>query len=246
MPYFVCQRDLFEVRERPSRTYSWKVFLMANIIVEIPYQVFSGIVIYATFYYSLAGRQSSDRQGLVLLYCIQFFSYASSFAHLVVAAMPNTESADAVVVLLFSMMLSFNGVLIPPVALPGFWVFMYRVSPLTYWVSGIVATIVHGRPVECSATELSTFDPPANQTCQQYLELYLERSPGTLLNPKALSNCQLCGLTTADQFVSQSKINWEDRWRNWGIGWVYIVFNIAVAVLLYYLFRVRGSKVQRK
>ncbi|PIG85620.1 hypothetical protein AARAC_002995 [Aspergillus arachidicola] len=67
MPYFVAQRDLFEIRERPSRAYSWKVFLIANIFVEIPYKVFTGIIIYAAFYYPLAGIQSSDRQGLVLL-----------------------------------------------------------------------------------------------------------------------------------------------------------------------------------
>ncbi|RAQ58607.1 hypothetical protein COH20_002803 [Aspergillus flavus] len=211
MPYFVAQRDLFEIRERPSKAYSWKVFLIANIFVEIPYQIFTGIIIYAAFYYPLAGIQSSDRQALVLLYCIQFFVYASSFAHLVIAAMSDTESADAVVILLFSMMLSFNGVLIPPVALPGFWIFMYRVSPLTYWVSGIVATIVHDRPVECSESELSIFDPPPNQACQQYLGPYLQQSPGRLLNPDALSGCQFCGLTTADQFVSQYNINWDER-----------------------------------
>lgn len=30
-----------------------------------------------------------------------------------------------------------------------------------------------------------------------------------------------------------------DRWRNFGIGWAYIGFNIFATVLLYYLFRVK-------
>ena len=38
MPLFVTQRSLYEVRERPSKAYSWKAFLVANIAVEIPYQ----------------------------------------------------------------------------------------------------------------------------------------------------------------------------------------------------------------
>jgi ATP-binding cassette subfamily G (WHITE) protein 2 (PDR) len=38
MPLFVTQRSLYEVRERPSKAYSWKAFLIANIVVEIPYQ----------------------------------------------------------------------------------------------------------------------------------------------------------------------------------------------------------------
>ncbi|GIJ87067.1 hypothetical protein Asppvi_005969 [Aspergillus pseudoviridinutans] len=246
LPFFVFQRALYEVRERPSKTYSWKAFLIANILVEIPYQVLTGIVIYASFYYSLAGIQSSERQGLVLLFCIQFFIYASSFAHLVVAAMPDTQSAGAIIVLLFSMMLSFNGVLLSPTALPGFWIFMYRISPLTYWVGGIVATILHDRPIQCSKVELSVFDPPAGQTCGEYLAPYLVRSPGTLLNPESTKDCQFCALSTADQYVSQNEIVWAERWRNWGIVWIYVVFNIVVATALYFVFRVRVSSAKRK
>ncbi len=47
MPKFVTQRDLYEVRERPSKAYSWKAFLIANIVVEIPYQTLLGILVYA-------------------------------------------------------------------------------------------------------------------------------------------------------------------------------------------------------
>ena len=38
MPTFVTQRSLYEVRERPSKAYGWEVFLIANIVVEIPFQ----------------------------------------------------------------------------------------------------------------------------------------------------------------------------------------------------------------
>lgn len=30
-------RGLYEGRERPSKTYSWHVFLMSNIVVELPW-----------------------------------------------------------------------------------------------------------------------------------------------------------------------------------------------------------------
>jgi ABC-type multidrug transport system permease subunit len=33
-PEFCNQRTLYEARERPSKTYSWQVFMLANIIVE--------------------------------------------------------------------------------------------------------------------------------------------------------------------------------------------------------------------
>lgn len=35
LPNFVEQRTLYEARERPSKTYSWKAFMVANISVEI-------------------------------------------------------------------------------------------------------------------------------------------------------------------------------------------------------------------
>lgn len=37
-------------------------------------------------------------------------------------------------------------------------------------------------------------------------------------------------------------IVWNQRWRNWGLGWAYIGFNIGGAVALYYIFRVRHYK----
>jgi ATP-binding cassette, subfamily G (WHITE), member 2, PDR len=41
IPFFVLSRSLYEVRERPSKTYSWVAFMFANIIVEIPWNLVS-------------------------------------------------------------------------------------------------------------------------------------------------------------------------------------------------------------
>lgn len=125
-PYFVTQRSLYEVREKPSKAYSWQAFLIANVIVEIPWHISMGILTYACFYYPIAGVQSSDRQGLVLLFCIQLFIYAASFAQMTVAAMRDAETAAAVVSLLTILSLLFCGVMQSPAALPGFWNFMVR------------------------------------------------------------------------------------------------------------------------
>ena len=50
---------------------------------------------------------------------------------MLIAALPDAETAGNIATLMFSMTLTFNGVFQPPNALPGFWIFMYRVSPLT-------------------------------------------------------------------------------------------------------------------
>jgi ATP-binding cassette subfamily G (WHITE) protein 2 (PDR) len=239
-PLFLTQRALYEVRERPSKAYSWKAFMIANIVVEIPYQIITGIITFACVYYPTAGIQSSDRQGLVLLYFIQFFIYASTFAHMTIAALPDEQTAAAVNTLLLLFSLMFCGVLQAASAMPGFWIFMYRVSPFTYWIGGMVATELHDRHVSCSDAEMSVFNPPAGQSCGQYMSAYLQAgAPGQLQNPGAMSDCQYCPMTVADQFMGQVGINWGDRWRNFGLVWVYVIFNVFITIMVYYFFRVR-------
>ncbi|KAI0889730.1 ABC-2 type transporter-domain-containing protein [Annulohypoxylon maeteangense] len=240
-PLFTTQRSLYEVRERPSKVYSWQSFLIANTIVELPYQVIAGIIVFASVYYPITGIQSPDRQGLVLLFIIQFFLYSSTFAHMTVAALPNAETAGALVTLLVLMSLIFCGVFQTPTALPGFWIFMYRLSPFTYWIGGIVGTQLHDRHVDCSVTETSIFDPRPGQDCQTYMADFLYPNGtalGYLQNPNATEACRYCSLSKADDFLAPSGIYWDDRWRNFGLVWVYIVFNVMVTVGTYYLFRV--------
>ncbi len=206
MPRFVIQRSLYEVRERPSKAYSWAAFIIANITVEIPWQMLLGILVYASYYYGIFDVQSSKRQGLILLFCMQFFFFASTFAQMLIAALLDAATAGNIATIMFSLTLTFNGVMQPPQALPGFWIFMYRVSSLTYLVDGVAATGMHGRTVVCALNELSRFNPPTGQTCQAYLANYLKTAPGQLMNSMATSQCEYCPLTTSDQFLASVAI----------------------------------------
>ncbi len=244
MPRFVTQRELYEVRERPSKAYSWKAFLIANISVEIPYQILLGITVFACYYYPIytrGGIQSSERQGLVLLYCIQLFVFASTYSNMIIAAIPNSETAGAIATLLFSLILVFNGVFQTPDALPGFWIFMWRVSPFTYLVSGIISSGLSGRAVRCAQNELAVMQPPNGQSCGEYLQRYAAKAGGQVYNPESMENCEYCPLSNADQLLSQSRIEYNTRWRNFGLMFAYLVFNICAAVFLYYWFRVHKS-----
>ena len=207
MPKFVVQRSLYEVRERPSKAYSWAAFLIANVIVEIPYQIFAGVISWACYYYPIYGaNQASHRQGLMLLFVIQFYMFTSTFATFIISALPDAETGGTIATLLFIMATTFNGVMQPPNALPGFWIFMYRVSPLTYLIAGMTATGLHGRPIRCDTAELSVFNPPSDSTCGDYLAPYLQSAPGMLYNPSATQGCEYCQLRNADQYLASSNI----------------------------------------
>ncbi|CAI7616198.1 unnamed protein product [Penicillium manginii] len=243
MPRFVAQRSLYEVRERPSRTYSWKVFIVSQILVEVPWQVCLGVCSWASFYWSVFGTdQDSERRALIMLFIVQFFIYAASMAQFVICAIPEPTLGAIIATMTFGLSFIFNGVMQPPSDLPRFWIFMYRVSPFTYYISGISSTALHGRQVQCNSAELRVFDPPANQTCGEYLGKYAEAALGSIYNPDATSDCQYCTMREADQYLAAREIYWEDRWRNYGIFWCYFVFNIIGAITLYYIFRVRTSR----
>ena len=117
---------------------------------------------------------------------------------------------------------------------------MYRLSPLTYIVGGIAATGLHSRPVQCSASEVSLFNPPSGLTCGVYVNSYLAVAPGQLYNPNATTQCQYCPLSNSDQILSLSEISWSKRWRDFGIVWAYIFFNVCMAMTLYFIFRVKS------
>lgn len=165
---------------------------------------------------------------------------------MIIAALPDAPTAGPISALLFSLMLTFCGVLQKPSALPSFWQFMWRVSPFTYMMGGWAGSGLQGRAVNCASNEFAVFDPPNNMTCGEYLAPYFSGGAiGKLLVADATSNCQYCPLQNADQYLATSDIYPSDIYRNLGISYGYVVFNICMAVLFYYLFRVKRVSVLR-
>jgi ABC-type multidrug transport system permease subunit len=244
MPNFLLHRTIYEVRERHSGTYRASTFLFASILAEIPYHILLGCISFSILNYTLFGIRSPSDQGLSLLYFVYFYVYAGTFAHMVVAALPDGTTAARATTILFSMMVLFAGVFQPPDALPGFWIFMYRVSPMTYLVGGLVAVGLSGNEIVCAEEELAVFQPPSGITCAEYMaEAFRSGSAdGTLLDPGATSDCQYCPLRSANQVLGGLQIEYSDRWRNWGFGLVYVAFNIICVFVLYYLFRLGRLK----
>ena len=144
LPSFVQQRDLYEARERPSRTFSWISFIFAQIFVEVPWNILAGTIAYFIYYYPIgfysnasAAGQLHERGALFWLFSCAFYVYVGSVGLLVISFNQVAESAANLASLLFTMSLSFCGVMTTPSAMPRFWIFMYRVSPLTYFIQAL-------------------------------------------------------------------------------------------------------------
>lgn len=248
MPHFVSQRSLYEVRERPSKAYSWKAFMISNIFVELPWNTLMSVLMFLCWYYPVGlYKNAEDTDSVTLrgaqmwLFIWTFLLFSSTFAHFMVAAYDNAENAGNTGNLLFLLCLIFCGVLATPDQFPGFWIFMYRVSPFTYLVSGMLSVGIANTRVHCASNELLHFDP-VNGTCGEYLEAYQSAVGGYLVDDNATSDCQYCPISDTNIYLKTVSVNYSDAWRNFGIMWVYIIFNIAAALALYWLVRVPKTK----
>ena len=122
---------------------------------------------------------------------------------------------------------------------------MYRVSPFTYLVDGMLSTGLANTRVQCSSIEYAIFQPAANQTCSQYLQNYINSVGGYLNNPDATQDCQYCSVLSTNVYLSGVSSSYAHRWRSFGIMWAFIIFNIAAALFFYWLARVpKKQKVQ--
>jgi len=180
----------------------------------------------------------TERGGLMFLFILTFMLFTSTFTDLIVAGMESAETAGNVAQLMFSMTLIFCGVLASPQTLPGFWIFMYRVSPFTYLVDGVMSTALANTKVKCASIEYLHFDPPSGMNCGDYLKPYISAAGGYLIDSNATSDCSLCPMADTNSFLAQVNSHYSDRWRNFGIMWAYIAFNVVGAVFMYWLVRV--------
>lgn len=251
MPMFVTQRTLYEARERQSKTYCWQSFVISNIVVEMLWNSVCAILCFFVWYYPIGLYRNAEptdtvniRSFLTMLLVWVTFLFASSLAHMLIAGVDSEEVAGAISTLLSIMMYAFCGILAGPNALPGFWIFMYRVNPFTYLVSSLMSTTLGQAPAHCASNEFQIFSAPVNQTCGQYLQDYISIAGGYVENPEASGAeiCQFCQLESTDQFLRNINVNFGNRWRNFGFLWVYVVFNVAAAISLYWLVRVPKGK----
>ncbi|CCH45147.1 Multidrug resistance protein [Wickerhamomyces ciferrii] len=248
LPEYVRQRELYEVRERPSKTFSWKAFITAQITSEVPWNALVGTIAFLVFYYPVGfynnaapngSAEVHDRGAYAWFLTVLFFVYTGSFAHLVIAPLELADAAGNLASLIFTLCLTFCGVLVTSEGLPGFWIFMYRVSPFTYFIDGFLSNAVAHNVVKCSDSELVHFSPPQGATCGDYMKEYLEKAgTGYVEDPSSTSECGFCSISSTDAFLKVVKLDYGRRWRNVGIFIAFIVINWILAVFFYWLARV--------
>jgi ABC-type multidrug transport system permease subunit len=121
MPNFIMQRDLYEARERPSKVYSWSSFMLANILVELPWNTLAAVITFLPFYYLIGMDKNAEvtdtvteRGGLMVLLIWSFMMHCATFTSMVVAGAPTAEVGAIIALIMYCMCLIFCGYVIQP------------------------------------------------------------------------------------------------------------------------------------
>ncbi|KAG7142602.1 ABC multidrug transporter C like protein [Verticillium longisporum] len=248
MPMFVPQRDLFEIRERPSKIYRWNTFILSNILIEAAWNTLMAVIIFVCWYYPVGFVMNTSpgdehsRGLLVFFFLWMFMLFTSTFSHFSITWIPTADTAGVFASLLWMLCLCFCGVGVAKSDLSTFWTFMYYISPGTYLVGGVMSSAIANAEVTCAASEILRLAPPSGMDCLEFLGAFAEAAGGNLLTPNATETCLYCPISNTDQFLARYSIKYATRWRDFGVLWAYILFNVSATLALYWAFRMPKGK----
>ncbi|KAL7621630.1 Multidrug resistance protein [Parahypoxylon ruwenzoriense] len=246
IPRLADGRALFEARERRNKSYSWVVFVASNVLIELFWQTLASVLVFAIWYYPTGTFRNGDaefgraeRGGLTFILVWLFCLWTSTLSQALAAGIEHPETAVQISTLFFWLSLVFCGILVAPDALPGFWIFMYRVSPLTYLMNGLVSAGLSNTKITCSWTEILTINnlPNGFATCGEYLDAYARVSNGQVLNPDDSRNCRYCPVSDVNTFLRTIGMGTENRWNYMGYMFIYVIFNVLATFGIYWLAR---------
>lgn len=241
LPKFFMERALWEAREYPSRIYGWFAFVTSSIVAEIPGALVAGLIYWALWYWPAGLPSDSATSGYSLLMVLLFFLFQSSWGQWICAFAPSFTVISNVLPFFLVMFSLFNGVVVPHEELNVFWKYwMYYVNPSTYWIAGVLGATLHKQPVECTYSEAAHFSPPSGKTCAEFASAFVDAvGRGKLLNPDATDVCSYCPYTVGDDYLATLSIDYEQRWRNFGIFLVFCFTNWALVYFFIYTVRVK-------
>ncbi|ORY85493.1 putative ABC transporter [Protomyces lactucae-debilis] len=235
-PRYLEYRALFQGREQQSRMYSSWTFALASIVVELPYTIACSTIFFFCWYFPTGLPREISRAGAIWLFLTLFEVYYITLGIMIASIAKTALFASVLVPVFFTFIIGFCGVLVPRNALPHFWLFMVDLTPFRYLLGGMLTSAVSGLEVRCSSNEFARFSPGAGQTCQDYAGSFAQQFGGYLNNPAATSDCEYCQYAVGDEYANTLELYFKNRWRDYGVFWAYVIFDVLIVMLFTYLY----------
>ena len=101
---FIASRTVYEIRERPSKMYSWSAWVTAQLLVELPWNIFGGILLFFCWYWTVG--YPTERAGYTFLtLAVLMPIYYTTIGQAISAMAPTVEIAGLLFTSLFSFVL---------------------------------------------------------------------------------------------------------------------------------------------
>ncbi|KAL3477181.1 putative ABC transporter [Aspergillus californicus] len=245
-PLFIDRRDIYEAREKKSKIYHWAPFVTGLIVSEIPYLLVCALLYYVCWYFTCGLPTSAEHAGSVFFVVVMYECLYTGIGQMIAAYTPNAVFASLVNPLVITTLVSFCGVMIPYSQIEPFWRYwMYYIDPFNYLMSSLLVFTTWDKPVHCKPEELAVFDPARNQTCGEYLDVYLHGmgAAANLLNPGDTSNCQVCQYSQGGDYLRT--LNLAEKSYGWRNAGIVVVFVVGIYGLVFLMMKLRTKATKK-
>ncbi|EEY16987.1 opaque-specific ABC transporter CDR3 [Verticillium alfalfae VaMs.102] len=251
-PLFIDRRDIYEAREKKEQD------VPLGAVRHRPHRL----------RVSLPAHLRSALLRLLILYELLYTGIGQAIA----AYAPNAVFASLVNPLVITTLVSFCGVMVPYSQIEDFWKYwyvpnnpklslhpsagrliparardrMYYLDPYNYLMSSLLVFTTWDKPVRCRPSELAVFDPPANETCGEYLAAFQQTAMGrgaNLLNPDATAGCEVCQYTEGGDYLRT--LNLEEKYFGWRNAAIVVIFCIGFYALVYIMMKLRTKATKK-
>ncbi|KAI8969237.1 ABC-2 type transporter-domain-containing protein [Mycotypha africana] len=240
-PKFMTERTYFR-REYASRYYSWFPWAVSAVLVELPYVVFFAACFMFGFYWTSGMSTASAACGYFYISFVMIVCWAVTLGFVLAAVSESPTMAALLNPTVLSILILFCGLMQSPKAMPKFWSsWMYWLDPFHYYIEGLTVNELEHLKITCTEQDLLRFTPPPGQTCGEYTaNFFASGATGYIANPDATQpeQCGYCTFKSGPEFY-ETMLGWSaaNKWRNFGILIVFLMFNIVVFLALVYMKR---------
>ncbi|KAL4804144.1 ABC-2 type transporter-domain-containing protein [Aspergillus unguis] len=240
-PFFLQNRDVFETREKKSKTYHWLAFIAAQTVSEVPYLIVCATLYFACWYFVAGFPVDAYISGHVYLQMIFYEFLYTSIGQAIAAYAPNEYFAAIMnPIVIGAGMISFCGVVVPYSQMQPFWRYwIYYLDPFTYLVGGLLTEVLWDVKIECNANEYTTFNAPPGQTCGEYMADFLANNAGYLLDSNATA-CSFCEYSSGADYAKTFNLN--ERYYGWRDTGITALFCITSYMAVFVMMKLRSKK----
>ncbi|KGO74104.1 CDR ABC transporter [Penicillium italicum] len=241
-PFFLHSRDIFETREKKSKTYHWSAFIGAQTLTEIPYLIICATLYFACWYFTAGLPVEASVSGHVYLQMIFYELLYTSIGQAIAAYAPNEYFAAVMnPVLIGAGLISFCGVVVPYSLMQPFWRYwIYYLDPFNYLVGGLFGEVIWDVKVKCAPSEFVQFIAPSGQTCGQYMADFLATQPGYLADGNSTGTCSFCPYSEGSDYAKT--FNLREKYYSWRDTGITALFCLSSYALVFLMMKLRSKK----